>query len=75
MVLFQHMVYMVYQGHMCFVRRETETVEYTVQQKKQDMMDAEEKALEESIEEMGATALTDLPSLAEFIKKYLPEPY
>jgi hypothetical protein len=66
---------MVYQGHKCFIRCGTETVQYTVQQKKQDMMDAEYKALEKSIEEMQAAALTDLSALAEFIKKYLPEQY
>jgi hypothetical protein len=73
--MFQHMVYMVYHGHKCFIRRETQTIEYTAQQKKQDIMDAEDKALEEAIEEMGAAALTDLPTLANFVKKYLPETY
>lgn len=66
------MVYMVYQGHKCFMRQEAETVECTAQQKKQDMMDAEERALKESVKEMGAVALTDLASLAEFVNTYLP---
>jgi len=73
MVTFQHMVYVVHQGHKCFMRHETETVECTAQQKKQDMMDAEDRALEECIEEMRAAALTDLASLAEFVDKYLPQ--
>jgi hypothetical protein len=55
------------------MRHETETVECTAQQKKQDMMDAEDRALEECIEEMRAAALTDLASLAEFVDKYLPQ--
>jgi hypothetical protein len=49
-----------------------ETVECTAQQKKQNMMDAEEKALKESIEEMEAAGLTDLASLAKFVNTYLP---
>lgn len=73
--MFQHMVYMVYHGHKCFIRRDTETVEYSVQQKKQDMMDAEDKAIEESIEKIRAAVQTDLHSLAEYIKKYLPQSY
>ncbi|XP_069698575.1 uncharacterized protein [Periplaneta americana] len=67
-----HMVYMVYQSRKCFIRRGTETIEATVMQRKQDMMNAEEKALEESIEKMGEAATSDLASLAEFINKYLP---
>lgn len=70
--MFQHMVYMVYQGHKCFMRQETEIVECAAQQKKQDMMDAEDRALKESIKEMGAVALPDLASLAEFVNMYLP---
>lgn len=70
--MFQHMEYMVYQGHKCFMRHEMETVECTAQQKKQNMMDAEEKALKESIEEMEAAGLTDLASLAKFVNTYLP---
>ncbi|XP_023717493.1 uncharacterized protein LOC111869878 isoform X2 [Cryptotermes secundus] len=67
-----HIVYMVYQGHKCFMRQEAETVECTAQQKKQEMMDAEDRALKGSIKEMGAIALTDLASLAEFVNTYLP---
>lgn len=73
LILFQHTVYMVYQERKCFMRCGTETVECSVQQKKQDVMDAEVKALEESIKEMGKAALTDLASLAEFVNKYLPQ--
>lgn len=49
LILFQHTVYMVYQERKCFMRCGTETVECSVQQKKQDVMDAEVKALEESL--------------------------
>lgn len=72
-ILLQHTVYMVHQEHKCFMRCGTETVECSVQQKKQDVMDAEIRALEESIKEMGRAALTDLASLAEFVNKYLPQ--
>jgi len=72
-ILLQHTVYMVHQERKCFMRCGTETVECSVQQKKQDVMDAEIRALEESIKEMGRAALTDLASLAEFVKKYLPQ--
>jgi uncharacterized protein YbjQ (UPF0145 family) len=48
-------------------------VECSVSQKKQDVMDAEVKALEESMKEMRKAALTDLVSLAEFVNKYLPQ--
>ena len=48
-------------------------MECSIQQKKQDMMDAEIRALEESIKEMGRAALTDFASLAEFVNKYLPQ--
>lgn len=72
-ILLQHTVYMVYQERKCFMRCGTETVECSVQQKKQDVMDAEIRALEESIKEMGRAALTDLASLAEFVNKYLPQ--
>jgi hypothetical protein len=54
------------------MRQETETIECAAQQKKQDMMDAEDRALKESIKEMGAVALPDLASLAEFVNMYLP---
>lgn len=64
---------MVCQERKCFIRCGTETVECNVQQKKQDMMDAEVKALDESIKEMDGAALTDLASLAEFVNKYLPQ--
>lgn len=73
LILFQHTVYMVYQERKCFMRCGTETVECSVQQKKQDVMDAEVKALEESIKEMGRAALSDLASLAAFVNKYLPQ--
>jgi len=71
-IMLQHTVYMVYQERKCFVRCGRETVECSVQQKKQDMMDAEIRALE-SIKDMGRAALTDLASLAEFVNKYLPQ--
>jgi hypothetical protein len=66
------MVYMVYQGLKCFVRQETETVECTAQQKMQDMMDAEDRALTKHIKEMETVALRDLASLAQFVNTYLP---
>jgi hypothetical protein len=72
-ILFQHTVYMVYQEHKCFVRCGTETVECSVQQMKQDVMDDEAKKLEESINKFEKTALTDLAYLAEFVNKYLPQ--
>jgi len=72
-ILLQHVVYMVCQERKCFMRCGTETVECSVQQKKQDVMDTEIRALEESIKEMGRAALTDLASLAEFVNKYLPQ--
>lgn len=72
-ILFQHTVYIVYQQRKCFMRCGTETVECSVSQKKQDVMDAEVKALEESMKEMRKAALTDLVSLAEFVNKYLPQ--
>jgi hypothetical protein len=55
------------------VRHETETVQYTAQQKKQDMMDAENRALEKLTKEMETAALFDLASLAEFVNTYLPD--
>lgn len=72
-ILFQHTVYMVYQERKCFMRRGSETVECDVQQKKQDVIDAEVTALEDSIIEMGRAALTDLASLVKFVNKYLPQ--
>jgi hypothetical protein len=55
------------------MRQETKTLECTAQQRKNDMMDAEERALKESIKEMEAVASTDLASLAEFVNRYLPQ--
>ena len=67
------MVYMVYQNRKCYVRNGTDTVECTVAQRKQDIMDEEERSLEECIEELQATANNNLATLAKLIKKHVSD--
>ncbi|XP_049814809.1 uncharacterized protein LOC126262308 [Schistocerca nitens] len=66
-----HMAYVVYQGRRCFMRQDTSTVEWTVTQKKNYMMEQEERILDDSIEKLNEDTRNNLHLLANLMQKYV----
>ena len=64
---------MVYQNRKCYKRQGSETVECTVAEKKQDMMDEEERNVNECIELLEAVANNDGGTLLKLVKDKLIE--
>ncbi|KAJ9595944.1 hypothetical protein L9F63_012837 [Diploptera punctata] len=68
-----HMVYMVYQTHKCYKRQGRETIECTVTQRKEELMEEEEQSVRECMQLLEASANNDSAKLIEFLNKFVLE--
>ncbi|XP_067002199.2 uncharacterized protein [Anabrus simplex] len=67
----RHMVYALHQCRKCYVRRDADTLESTITQKKNYMIEMEEKALDDATNSIREISQGYLAILASFIDKYL----